>query len=243
MREPDASARRPARPDASACPSRLLEIALAVTFAAHGLAMLSMIAFLLPGLPGGPTVDAASRTAYVAAHPWLWRLGWLPWQLTALSDLLLAVALLRTPWIPRLPAIVTVAVTIVAILPDQIGQARWITEGVRLAEQAVRQQSPAAYLRFEADTYRMVGAVAATLYTLGALGWTWCFAAAGVWSRRLSLLSVVLWSIFAFACIGPLLPAPVRPAPATVGAANAVGFLLLQWWFVEVLIRVRRRAQ
>jgi len=80
--------------------ARVLEAALVITFVAHGLAMLSMIAFLLPGLPGGTTAEDAARIAYIAAHPWLWRLGWLPWQITAGSDLLLAIALLRTPWIP-----------------------------------------------------------------------------------------------------------------------------------------------
>ncbi len=83
---------------------RWLARALIVCFIAHGLAMLSMAALLLPGTPGGLHSDVAARMAYVAAHPWLWRLGWLPWQLTALSDLLLAWALLRTSWIPRLPA-------------------------------------------------------------------------------------------------------------------------------------------
>ena len=50
--------------------------------------MLSMAVLLLPGLPSGGTADDLARIRYVAAHPWLWRLGWLPWQLTALSDVL-----------------------------------------------------------------------------------------------------------------------------------------------------------
>jgi hypothetical protein len=56
--------------------------------------MLTMLFFLLPGLPGGPNGSAA-RMNYVASAPRLWRLGWFPWQFTALSDLLISLALLR----------------------------------------------------------------------------------------------------------------------------------------------------
>jgi hypothetical protein len=222
--------------------SGLLQAALLLNFLMHGLAMLSLVALLLPGLPGGSGADDAARISYVATHPWQWRLGWLPWQLSAAADILLAVALVRTRWIRRIPAVLTLILTVAAVLPDQSGQARWITEGVRLAQLAARTHDPAAYLRFEADTYRTVAALAATLYTVGALGWTWCFAAAGTWNRRLTLLSVPLWSIFLAASAGPLLPPPLRPTPAFVGACNAVGFLLLEWWLLEVLARVRARS-
>src|SRR5438105_2517482 len=87
------------RNDKAILAARFLEQALVFTFVAHGLGMLSLIAFLLPGLPGGSTPENAPRIAYIAMHPWLWRLGWLPWQITALSDILLAIALVRTPWI------------------------------------------------------------------------------------------------------------------------------------------------
>src|SRR5687768_15529832 len=109
--------------------------------------MVSMAALLLPEMPGGGVGDA-ERIQYVAGHPWLWRLDWFPWQLTALSDLVLAAALLRTPWIPRLPAVVTALLTVAGVIPDQLGQLSWITEGVALA-----QQDPAAYLAYERDTF------------------------------------------------------------------------------------------
>src|SRR5258706_10287581 len=78
-----------------------LERALIVTLLAHAAGMVSMAFFLLPGMPGGGTPDDAARMAYIASHPWLWRIGWLPWQVTAASDLLLAVALFWTPWVGR----------------------------------------------------------------------------------------------------------------------------------------------
>lgn len=218
----------------------LLEWALVFTFVAHGAGMVGLVAFLLPGLPGG-SADAAGRMAYVAGHPWLWRLGWLGWQITAISDVGLAVALLRTPWIPRVAALVTLALTVAAVVPDQVGQARWITEGVALAERAVRTQDPGDYLPFERSIYRQVGAVAAALYTLGGLGWTWCLMGGGAWDRRLTWLSWPLWTVFVFASVGPLLPGAVRPAPGVVGAANAAGFLMLEVWFLLAFGAVRRR--
>src|SRR5579859_6784215 len=108
--------------------ARFLERALLITILAHAVAMLSMALVLLPGIPGGGNT-LAYRTAYIATNPWLWRLGWLPWQFTALSDLLLAFALLRTAWIPRFPAIVVALITLTAVLIEQPGELSWITQG------------------------------------------------------------------------------------------------------------------
>src|SRR5262245_40998567 len=93
--------------------ARFLERALLFTMAAHLTAMVTMALFLLPGVPGGADTDAAARAAYIAERPLLWRLGWLPWQLTALSDLLLGLALVFTKWIPKLPALWALALTLV----------------------------------------------------------------------------------------------------------------------------------
>src|SRR5262245_60157856 len=111
----------------------------------HGLGMVAMVLFLLPGMPGGGAVDDAARISYIASHPWLWRLGWLPWQLTSVSDLLLSFALLRSAWVPRALATITLVVTIAAVIPDQYGQIAWITKGITLAESGDR----ALYLAYE----------------------------------------------------------------------------------------------
>src|SRR5207237_5150791 len=102
--------------------AKFLERALLFTIVIHAVAMVWMVLFLLPGMPGGPNADSPGdfqinsalpslddptfvkaglrdRVAYIAEHPWRWRIGWIPWQLTALSDLLLAVALVRPRWI------------------------------------------------------------------------------------------------------------------------------------------------
>ena len=211
-----------------------LERALFFTLAMHGLAMVAMAVLLLPGMPGGGTLADADRIAYIAHHPWSWRLGWLPWQLTALSDLLVAAALLREPAVPRLPAALTALLTVVAVIPDQLGQLCWITRGIALA-----QTDPGAYLAYEARIFTWTAAWGATLYTVGALGWTWCFAAARLWSRPLTLLSCVLWPVFFVASLGPFFALDGR----LVAASNALGFVLLELWLALVLEAVLRRAR
>jgi hypothetical protein len=219
--------------------ARLLERALLFTFVIHGVAMLSMALLLLPGMPGGGTVEDRERLRYIAAHPWLWRLGWIPWGLTALSDLLIAIGLLRTSWIPKLPAAITMVVTLAAILPDQAGQILWMTRGIELA----RSGDAAAYFAFETRIYEWIAVWAGVLYTVGALGWTWCFVAAGSWSRPLTAISAVLWPLFLYANGGPKLPAAIQASPAVVAIGNAAGFLLLQAWFLLVTEQVLRRSR
>src|SRR5579862_1879019 len=92
-------------------PARLLELALLFWLVIHVAAMLATALLILPGAPGGPH-EAAGRMAYVAANPWLWRLGWLPWQLAALANLVLALSLVSTRRMARLPALVTLLVTL-----------------------------------------------------------------------------------------------------------------------------------
>jgi hypothetical protein len=223
--------------------SRLLLIALIFTFVCHGLGMLGMIVFLVKGLPGGGAQGAAERISYIAHQPLLWRLGWSTWQLTAFSDIFLAFAMLQTRWLPRPPVIVTLVLTAIAILPDQIGQALWISRGVSLAQEAERTGNPAIYLSFETTIFPIVSGWAGLLYTFGALGWTWSFASAGAWNRSLTILSSFVWSVFLFASIALFLPAGMRPAPLLIAAANAIGFLLMEVWFLLVIERVWRTSQ
>jgi hypothetical protein len=215
-----------------------LERALLFAFVAHGLAMLAMALLLLPGVPGGPNGPAA-RMAYVAAHPWLWRLGWLPWQLTALADLALAVALVATAWVPRPPALLTLLVTLAALVPDQLGQALWISRGVALA----RAGDLAAYGAFEARTFVGIAALGGLGYTLAAAGWSWSLAAAGTWARWLTSYSVALWALFAGVNGAQLLPAVRRPTAGVLAAGNALGFILLLVWLAAVAELVLRRAR
>jgi hypothetical protein len=58
----------------------------------HLLALVGTGLWLLPGLDPGHS--AAERAAYIASHLNWWRLGWLPWQLSAASDVWVAGALI-----------------------------------------------------------------------------------------------------------------------------------------------------
>ena len=223
--------------------ARFLEAALLFNFLIHAVAMLSMALLLLPGMPGGGTPDDRARVAYIAGHPWLWRLGWLPWQMTALADLLLGIALVRTSWIPRLPAVVTVLLTAAAIVPDQVGQFLWITRGVHLAQAAHANGDIGPYLAFEGPIFRLVAAWGCLGYLLSALGWTWCFAAARVWGRWMTWLSAATWAAFGFSLLAFFGPAGMRPGPAAVALSNALGFVLLQLWLIGVIERVGRRCR
>jgi hypothetical protein len=222
-----------------------LERALLFTFAAHGVGMLGMVLLQLPGMPGGPQPELALRAAYVATHPWLWRLGWLGWQFTALSDLLLAIALVATPWIRKTPALLTLACTLFAIGPDQYGQFRWTWYGVSLARSAVASGSYEQYGAFETHIFRLIAAYGTVGYLLAAIGWTWCFASAGVWSRRMTWLSVATWGVFALAtaALFAQMLHPSRPLAVFVSVGNAVAFVLLMLWLAAVTERVLRRAR
>ncbi len=217
---------------------RSLERALLFNFAIHGIALLGMAALLLPALPGGSDATDAERIAYISAHPWLFRLGWLPWQLCAVADLWLAIAMVRVAWIPRIPAVGVVVLTIAAVIPDQYAQAVWITEGVSLA-----QTDATAYLTLERALFPLTAGYGALGYTIAALGWTYCFAKAGTWSRTLSILSITTWATMVVAVISPLLPESSRPSSKFVSIANGIGFFQMQLWLFLVSEYVLRRAR
>ena len=220
-------------------PGRGVERALVATFLLHGLAMLAMATLLLPMMPGGPTADDRARVALLAAHATRWRLGWLPWGLTAVSDVALAAALVRWPRVPRALAWTSLLLVCAAVVPDQLAQVLWVTRGVALA----RAGNLGAYLAFEGDVFRLTGAWAALLYTASAVAWCACLAAAGAWSRGLSRLSSVLFPLFAAAAVAPLLPAPNAVPSWSVGAANAVAFVGFQAWLLAVLERTAMHAR
>jgi hypothetical protein len=221
--------------------SDFLERALLFSFCIHGIAMLSMLFLLLPGVPGGPD-DGAARMAYLASSPWLWRAGWFPWQLTALSDLFLSLALLRTRW--RLAALLSVLLTVAGIVPDQMGQVLWMTHGIELAQQG----SLALYTRFEANVFFWISVYGGTFYTFAAIAWTWCFAVRGEgkWPRGLTVYSLLLWCLFAFLNANPLLPDFLHLSPFWIAGGNAASFIFLLLWFAlttEVVLRQTRPDQ
>ncbi len=222
---------------------RGLEQALLFNFIIHAVAMLAMAALLIPTLPGGSGASDSERIAAIAKHPWLFRLGWLPWQLCAVADLWLAIAMVRVPWLPRVAAILVLLLTIGAVIPDQWAQGLWVTRGVTLAEAAFAGGDPGAYLALEKEIFPLTAGWGALLYTSAALGWTYCFARGGTWSRALTIASGPLWLTMFVAVLAPLLPEAQRPSPSFVSVANALGFLQLQVWLALVTEKVLERAR
>jgi hypothetical protein len=226
--------------------AKFLERSLLFTFIMHGLAMLGMAGLLLPGMPGGTHLDVASRAAFVAGHPWVWRIGWLGWQLTAASDLLLAIALVATRWIWKTAALLTLGLTVLGLIPDQYGQAMWTWRGVEVARAAVASANYGEYLRFESAKFLLVAGYGTVGYLSAALGWTWCFARAGTWNRFLTRLSWWTWGLFAistsFLFLPKSHPLPVWLAKVT-SAGNAIAFVLLMIWLLLVTELVLRRSR
>jgi len=198
---------------------RAVESALLATLACHALAMVAMAAVLLPMMPGGSNPDDAARMAAIATHATAWRLGWLTWGITAVSDVALGIALVAWPRVPRGRAWAALGLVGAAVVPDQLAQVRWVTRGVELA----RAGDLAVYLAFERAVFVLTAAWAALLYTAASVAWCACFAAAGAWDRRLTRLSVPLFTLFAGASVAPLLPSSVHLPSWGVGAANAAG--------------------
>jgi hypothetical protein len=223
--------------------ARFLEQTLLANVVIHALAMLTMALFLMGSLPGGPTKDDAERVARIAEHPWLWRLGWLPWHLCALVDLVTGVALVATRWAPRLPAVLTLLVTLFAVIPEQTGELSWVSRGVGLAQAAHQTGDLQGYLDFEAWAFHLAVVVGASIYLVMFLGWAWCFAAAGTWSRALTWLTPIICGLLAVGSFGLLLPPPYRPGDLLVGASNMLGFPLLEVWLILVTERVLRRSR
>lgn len=198
-----------------------------------------MLAFLLPGLPSG-TTDLPQRIAYISDHALLWKLGWFPWQMTALSDLILAVALVRTQWVPRLPAVGSLILTMVAVSIEQPAEFRWVTSGIEIAKEALRTGNHSAYLAFEQEVFSLTSHWAAFFYTLAAIFWSISLAKAGTWSRFMTNLSVVLWGLLLVISLGPLLSSSF--GSNLVSAGNALGFNLMMIWFLGALYLVKLKS-
>jgi hypothetical protein len=219
--------------------ARFLELTLLFNLLIHGAAVLTMGLLLLPGLPGGPNADPSQRMEYLAANATLWRLGWVPWHLCALIDVITGIALLFTPWVPRLPALATLLVTLLAVIPEQMGEFLWITLAVELAQTGQIEE----FLLLETRAFHLTVVVGASLYILMALGWTWSLAAARTWNSTMTWLSIAAWGTLSIGSVGLLLPEPIRPSELTVALTNAIGFPLLLVWLALATELVARRSR
>lgn len=222
---------------------RSLERALLFGLVMHAVAMLAMATALAPMLPGGPERDVMARAAALAASPWRARLGWIPWQLCALGDLWIGVALVRVRWIPRAAAWASLLFTVAAVAPDQWGELQWDGALVALAAEALRTRDAAAFSVAESTAFHATAGWGALLYSLAALGWTAAFSGAGTWRPWLTRLSFPLWATTLGAALATLAPTSLRPPAQWIAAGNALGFAMMLPWLYGVTEAVLLRSR
>jgi len=173
----------------------------------HGLALVTMLLFLQPGLDS--SLDLLARAAYVREHPVAWVVGWLPWQLSALSDLLVSITLLC--YVRALPgrpgqgaAGAALLFNVLAVVPEQYAELELVSTLVTRVS-TLEGAALAAY---------MGEAVANTFYTFMLLGWMLTL---GGLRRALGLPSSILWRSACCCCCfcwrgsSPTWRSPARP--------------------------------
>jgi hypothetical protein len=226
---------------------RQLMTALLGFLVTHTVALVTIALLLAPGLDAG--ASAAERASYIAAHPWAWRLGWLPWQLSAAADLVVSVTLWR--WLGARAdraaarwAALGIAVTVVAIAADQWGEAVAVTELVDLARDA-NGAGLQAYATRERWFLLMTATCGNSAYVLMTLCWTLSLARAakGVCSAKaLGWLTAVTLPLFV---VGSAVMARATRTSALEGmelevVIHGVGFPLLNVWGVVAAVLIGR---
>jgi uncharacterized protein YqjF (DUF2071 family) len=224
-------------------------LAISLSLVAHLAAVLAMLLVLGPGLD--TEASALERANYVAGHPWLWRLGWIPWQLTAASDLAVSITLLN--YVRTLPgrpgfvaAVFGIFATIVAVIPDQWGEAILITQFLADAQSvAAGTGDLVAYVALEARLLDMTGTFGAGAYTLMTAAWLFTVAQSARVGRVHSkfiyfgLMVCLFFGVTVFANALSTRGATVEggyPGFAWVYTFNALGFSSLMIWMAWMAV-------
>jgi hypothetical protein len=226
--------------------ARRLVVASVVFFVVtHVVALATMALVLRPGMDPS-AFTPAERMAFVAASPWAWRLGWLPWQLSALSDV--AVCLSLWAWARRRAdltavrwALAALALDLVSAIPEQWAEAMLVTSFVTDAGGA----DLAAWSRDWALYAAVTGVWANGGYTLMTGAWMMI-------ARRLLGGSVAPWPLEVtllalFTLSGALTLLSTLASGDAIGtwfmaasAVNGIAFPALTLWMIVLAVRARR---
>ena len=217
---------------------RLLLGAIVFFIVAHLAGLATMGTLLMPGIGPWDLVASEARALYIAEHPWRWRLGWVPWQASALSDIALSIALAvwaktrgRFGW-----AVVAIVFNVVAMVPEQWAEARMITEQVDVARAVASDAATvAAHQRLEAELIFITGTYANTGYVITTAAWMLVARRPGPVDRRDAVGAALLVLFLLAGWFGTLAQAPGTAADqwfALASAANAVAFPALVLWSV-----------
>lgn len=206
----------------------------------HAVALATMLLLLRPGMDVA-AFSLAERARYVATHGSAWRWGWLPWQLSALSDLWVSMAFWR--WAARRAdggarrlAAWALALFVVSAVPEQWAELQLVTSFIDEArgELSAWQRSWALYAA-------MTGVWANFGYTIMTYCWMHC-------ARRL-LGRPVLAPWLEWALVGAFVAAGALTGVATwvddqltmgawftaAGAVNGLAFPALIVWSLLLL--------
>lgn len=148
-----------------------LRASVAAFLITHAIGLLTMLILILPGI--SPHVPIVARAAYVHEHATAWRLGWLAWQASALSDVWLTVELARRARAMGTPAaqrwmMAALVFLVLALVPDQYAEARLVGAFTRAMPLEVWRTELRLYMRMT-GTWGCLGYTAMTLCWLQAV--------------------------------------------------------------------------
>ena len=150
----------------------------------NAVASVLMVAVLRTGLPGGSDTSA-QRLAFIQGHVWQWRVGWLTWNLAALSLVALYVALGRAAGAQE-----TLLVRL-ALLFAAAGLAGDLTAEA-LIMGLEPSLSPSAFAVAERATLLLTGYLGNGLYSVAGAMLTWYLRRA--LPRWLVAVAIALWT-------------------------------------------------
>jgi hypothetical protein len=150
----------------------------------NAVASIVMVAVLRMGLPGGSDT-ATERLVFIQGHVWQWRVGWLTWNLAALSLVALYAALgliagMNGNLLVRLAMVVAAA----GLAGDLTAEA--LIMGLEPS------LSPSAFAVAERATLLLTGYLGNGLYSLAGAMLTWCLRRA--LPRWLVAVAIALWA-------------------------------------------------
>jgi hypothetical protein len=229
--------------------------ALGFFVAIHVVALPAMALLVQPGFD--QRLEGKTRALYVSNHPWLWRLGWLPWQLCALSDVILSVLFLM--WALRRSNRVSarwfglgLVANLLAAIPEQRSELHLVTRHVSLAREAVHANSVVAnssaniqmFFGSERSALWRTSVWGASAYIVMTLAWHMGFARAAKTkplaspSGILVAITTVGLGLAAIFLVVQFRTDVVQSVPITITAA--IGFLALIAWSVSLADLYRR---
>jgi hypothetical protein len=211
----------------------------------HALALVTMLVLLRPGMDVA-AFSVSERAQYVADHARAWRLGWLPWQLSALSDLWVSFAFWRLAVRRRAAEARRVAAWALVLFAASAAPEQWAEAHLVTSFVAEARRNPSDWQQSWTLYAALTGVWANLGYTVMTYCWMKC--ASLLLGRSVLLPRLELGLLGAFVVSGLLTGmATMLASDATVGAwftaASAVNGIAFPALIVWSLLLVRRLSQ